>query len=126
VKSIQKRVCDLYIKEYLSCSDISSQLNICQATVYNILKNNNIILRDKSTANKIFSDDLLIKLYNIGLSCSQIGKVLGIHPSTVVKRFQKCDFPLRNKNLSHQIKYSEDEFNKYFMCSSFMDLIKQG
>ncbi len=97
-----------------SCRDISIADGRSESTIYFILKKNGVALRNKSEANKIFSDSILISLYNIGLSSPQISKILGIHQTTIIKRFRKINFPLRMKNNARDIGYTKEEFQKYF------------
>ena len=50
----------------------------------------------------------------MGLSTSQIGCLLGLHPTTIIKRFKKINFPLRNKRIAKMIGYSGEEFLLFF------------
>jgi hypothetical protein len=108
----------------LSCSDISKLDGRCETIIYNILKDN-VKIRSRSEANKIFPDFLLVGLYNLGLSTSQIGELLGIHQSTVSKRFKKLNFPLRNKSVANKIAYSKQEFNQIFMDDDFKQNLRE-
>jgi len=98
----------------LSCKEISTQLNKSTTYIYNLLNINDVKFRSKSEANKIFPDFLLINLYNIELSTCQIVKLLVTHPTTVTKRFNKINFPLRDKHLAKIIGYSHSEFTSFF------------
>jgi DNA-binding CsgD family transcriptional regulator len=126
MNSVKNKICKAYTEESLSCRAIARNLNISEATVYYILKSNGIKLRDKSEANKIFPDRVLINLYNMALSAKQIGTILGIHPTTVTKRLSKLNFPVRSKEMAQRIKYTEEEFQKYFMNQDFILKIING
>jgi len=122
VKTVNK-IKKLY-SQGLSCNQISRIIGRSPTYIYNLLNSNNIKLRTKSQANKIFPDFLLINLYNIGLSTPQIGRLLGIHRTTIVKRFNKISFPLRNKSLAKSIGYSEKEFSLFFNNEKIKVLIE--
>ncbi len=121
---LSDKIVDLYCNERLSCAAIAEQDGRSESTVYNILRTKNIKCRNRSQANKIFSDQLFIKLYNLGLSCSQIGRLLGIHPSTVIKRLHRCQFAMRDRNMAKVIRYTEQEFQNFFCNAEFIDQIK--
>lgn len=114
----------LYCNKRLSCAAIAERDSRSESTIYNILRRKGIRCRSRSQANKIFSDRLLIKLYNLGLSCSQIGRLLGIHPSTIIKRFNTCKFMMRKRNIANAIRYTEEEFQKHFYNKVLIDHIK--
>jgi len=118
------KILNLYLKHRKSIRDISILDGRSESTIYKILLENNIELRDKSEANKIVPDKILIKLYNLGLSFSQIGTLMRINPTTVSKRFNSLGFPTRSSCLAKNIKYSDDEFKKYFCNKRFIDKIK--
>jgi len=114
------KICTLYTKRRMSCAEISELDGRSVATIYNILKKNKVRLRNKSKANKLFPDGVIIILYNFGLSCYQIGELLGVHPSTIVKRFKTLHFPLRNKRSAAAIRYSDEEFRRHFCDEKFL------
>ena len=116
----------LYNEEKRTCRQIALIDGRSDAHIYKILKSIGVQFRTKSEANKIFSDQIVINLYNIGLSARQVGRLLGVHPTSVTKRLYKLNFPLRSKNLAQKIKYTESEFQKYFMNQEFVNKIKQG
>jgi len=109
-----KRIIYLYVESKYSCRDIAKIDSRSESTIYFILKNNKIVLRNKSEANKIFSDSMLIFLYNLGLSSPQISQILGIHSTTIIKRFKKINFSLRVRGNARAIGYTRQEFQKYF------------
>ena len=119
-------ICRAYTQDRLSCRSIARKFNISETQVYNILKQNKVQLRTKSEANKIFDDNIIINLYNIGLSIKQISEILGLHPTTITKRFKKINFPTRNKDISFRIRYTDAEFKKYFMNPCFINEIIEG
>lgn len=94
-----------------------------ESTIYKILIENNVQLRNKSEANKLVPDDKLIKLYNLGLSFSQIGLICTVDPSTVAKRFKTLNYPSRSSTLAKSIKYTNEEFKKFFMNNKFKELV---
>lgn len=112
-----------YIKDHKTIREISFIDGRSESTIYKILIENDVALRDKSEANKIISDKVLIKLYNLGLSFSQIGTLIGIDPTTVSKRFTSLGFSTRSSCVAKNIKYSDNEFKKYFCNKKFMSKI---
>lgn len=121
---LSSKIVDLYCNQKLSCAAIASLDGRSESTIYNILREKNIECRNRSQANKIFSDQLFIKLYNLALSCSQIGRLLGVHPSTVIKRLHTCKFAMRNRHNAQAIRYTEQEFQDFFCNTKFTDQIK--
>jgi len=103
--------------------DISLIDGRSESSVYKILLNNKVKLRNKSEANKIVSDNVLIKLYNMALSFSQIGQLLDIDPSTVSKRFKSLGFDPRCRSVAKSIKYTDKEFNTFFLNKEFISKI---
>jgi len=118
-----EEIVDLYLIKKLTCFDISKIDGRSTTTVYKILLQNNVKLRNKSESNKLFPDEILIRLYNIGLSCYQIGNILGINSSTVSKRFNKINFPTRTKSQSKKIGYSQEEFKRFFLDNNIVGQI---
>lgn len=116
---LQKSISDEKITQlYLdgeSCAAIARITECSETSVYNRLKIQGIKIRSRSEANKIFPDSIFINLYNMGLSTSQIGKLLGVNPSTITKRLHTIQFPLRFRNVASRIRYTEKEFRQYFM-----------
>jgi len=119
-KSKIQNIIDLY-KKGDTCNDISIKHNLSASTIYKILIENKVELRNKSEANKIVSDKVLIKLYNMGLSYSQIGMLLNINPSTISKRFGLLGFDSRCRSVAKLIKYSDAEFNRFFLNDEFLN-----
>lgn len=117
----EERIVNLYINGRKSCADIAKIDGRSEGTIYNILKRHKANFRDRSEANQTYPDYVLIYLYNLGLSCTQVGKLLGIHPTTIVKRFESISFPLRPKGVAYGIKYSNEEFFKYFYNEIFLN-----
>lgn len=106
------------VKLYMSGSSMRQIADIyilSETTIRNILLKNKVKIRSKSDSHKRINDDIFIGLYNIGLSTSQISKLLDIHPTTVTKRLKMCNFPARMSKTAKSILYREEEFNKYFL-----------
>lgn len=112
----------LYSQDF-SCSKIARFNRCSETTMYKYMKSIGIQIRSRSIANKIFPDYIFIVLYNIGLSTSQIGKLLGINPSTITKRLHAIDFPLRSRDVACRIRYTDEEFKKYFMEKNFINYL---
>lgn len=108
-----------------SCDEIAQADGCSETTIYNRIKSYGIKMRNRSEANKIFPDYICISLYNLGLSVSQIGRLLAVDSSTVTKRLHTLRFPLRSRDVASRIRYSEDEFMKYFMISNFLDTLME-
>lgn len=106
-----------------SCAAIARRNNCSETLVYNRLKDNDVKMRSRSEANKVCPDFILISLYNVGLSSSQVGRLLRIDSSTVTKRLHTMMFPLRSRNVASRIRYTEDEFKRNFMVPQVLDLL---
>lgn len=108
-----------------SCAVIARFNHCSETSVYNKLKDRGVEMRSRSDANKVCPDFILIALYNVGLSSSQIGRLLQIDPSTVTKRLHSLRFPLRSRNVASRIRYTEDEFKENFMVPQVLDFLDQ-
>jgi len=118
-------IVDLYTNKKLSCADIALQDGRSESTIYKILLKNKIKMRNKSEANQIFDDSILKFMYNLGLSLSQIAEVLGIDATTISKRFTQIDFPTRIPCQAKGVRYTKEEFKRFFMNNRFKELIKE-
>lgn len=108
-----------------SCAEVA-ELDGCSATsMYNRMTGLGVVMRSRSEANQLFPNSVFILLYNLGLSTSQIGKLLGVDSSTVTKRLHLLKFPLRSRRVASRIRYTEKEFNKYFMVPNILDQLTQ-
>lgn len=116
----------LYLDKKLSCADIALQDGRSESTIYKILLKNKVKLRNKSEANQIFNDAILKFMYNLGLSLSQMAEILGIDATTISKRFTLIDFPTRIPCQAKGVKYTKEEFKKFFMNNRFKELIQGG
>jgi hypothetical protein len=99
----------------LSILIISKKLNIPESSVYKYLKINNIKIRplphNKKYSNKKIKN--IIKLYNEGLNCKYISKILKIKsPSTVRHYLKKNKIKIRGNEC-----YSKYKFNEKFLNS---------
>jgi hypothetical protein len=104
-----------------SCAELA-RLDWCSETsMYNRLLSLGVKIRSRSEANQIFPNSIFITLYNLGLSVSQIGRLLGVDSSTVTKRLHILRFPLRSRNVASKIRYTEEEFMRYFMVPCVLD-----
>lgn len=119
-------VIQLYTNKKLSCNDIAIKDGRSASTIYKILLKNKVKLRNRSEVNKIFDDCILKFMYNLGLSLSQIAELLGIHPTTISKRFTILDFPTRISCQARGVKYTKEEFKRFFMNDKFKELIQGG
>jgi len=114
------QITDLYLQGK-SCVEVA-RIAGCSATfIYNKLAAFGVTMRSRSEANQVFPDFLFILLYNLGLSSSQTGRMLGVNSSTVTKRLHTLKFPLRSRDVACRIRYSEEEFNKFFMKSCIIN-----
>lgn len=116
---LDKQITKSY-KNGQSCAEIARSYKVSESTVYNSLKELGIVMRSRSEANQIFPDSIFISLYNVGLSSSQIGRLLGVDSSTVTKRLHILKFPLRSRGVACRIRYTDQEFKKYFMVPGVM------
>ena len=108
-------ISSLYLTDGLSCQKISDIKYCSPVTVYNKLKILGINLRSKSEANKKFSSAIAWFFYNLGLSLNQVGVLLGLNASTICKRFKKEGFPTRDRDVAKKIRYTQEEFERYFV-----------
>jgi len=113
-----------YEQERKSCAEIAQMALCSETTIYNKLKKMGVQFRSRSAANKVFPDFIFIILYNLGLSASQVGRLLGVHASTVTKRLQSISFPTRTQAVAVDIGYSEEEFQQHFMTPSVINAIQ--
>ena len=114
------KVTELY-SQGSTCAEIARIGGCSETTIYKRLKSLDIKMRNRSEANQIFPNSIFITLYNVGLSTSQIGRLLGIDPSTVTKRLHTLEFPLRSRHIASRIRYTEDEFKRYFMVPGILN-----
>lgn len=118
-----KQIVQYYRLKHLSCQAIAQIDGRSSTTIYLILKRKNVKLRNKSEANQFFNNNILIQLYNLGLSYQQIGKLLGLDPSTIAKRFNNINYPTRSKRTSINLRYSDEEFERYFCNQDFLEVL---
>ena len=116
------QVIELY-SQGKSCADIARFGECSETATYNRLKLLGVTMRSRSEANQIFPNCVFILLYNLGLSASQIGTLLGLDSSTVIKRLHKLNFPLRSGTLARNIRYTENEFRTHFMTPKILDIL---
>jgi len=116
---MNNKIKNLYLQGK-SCAEIANLYNCSETFIYNKLKSLGIIIRSRSEANQIFPSFIFVTLYNMGLSSSQIGRLLGIDSSTVTKRLHSIKFPLRFRDVAFRIRYTNNEFKKYFMNSNIL------
>ena len=115
-------------KEYdcgKSCAAVAELDGCSETSMYNRMMGLGVVMRSRSEANQLFPNSVFILLYNLGLSTSQIGKLLGVDSSTVTKRLHLLKFPLRSRRVASRIRYTEKEFNKYFMVPNILDQLTQ-
>jgi len=98
-----------------SCAEVAKADGCSETSMYHRMKSLGIIMRSRSMANKVFPDFVFILLYNIGLSVSQTGSLLGVDASTVTKRLHSMKYPLRSRDVAFRIRYTNEEFRKHFM-----------
>ncbi len=118
------KVMELY-SQGKSCAEVARYDQCSETTMYNRLKLLGITMRSRSKANQIFPDSIFISLYNMGLSTSQIGRLLGVDPSTVTKRLHTLHFPLRSRVVAFRIRYTEEEFKRYFMVPEVLNQLME-
>lgn len=119
------KVCSLY-RSGLSCAAIAEQDGRSETKIYFVLRHNKVKMRDKSTANMKCDTRIIVWLYNLALSIAQIGRLLGIHPTTVLKRLQSIGFPLRPRATAIAVGYSDEEFDRFFNNDAFRSLLRQA
>lgn len=115
-------------KEYScgkSCAEVAKLDGCSETSMYNRMIDLEVTMRSRSEANQLFPNSIFILLYNLGLSTSQIGRLLGVDSSTVTKRLHLLRFPLRSRRVASRIRYTEEEFNKHFMVPNILDQLTQ-
>jgi transposase len=123
---IDQKIKELYEFKKLSCAAISEIDGRSEGTIYNRLKAQGVQIRSRSDAAQKFSTQIAIALYNLGLSVAQVGTLLKVHSTTVLKRLQGEGFPLRTPAMAGTIGYSEKEFQLYFNTPEFISHLKGG
>ncbi|KKN98868.1 hypothetical protein LCGC14_0141090 [marine sediment metagenome] len=118
------RAIELYAQRD-SCADIAEIDGCSPTSMYNRLKSLGVKMRTRSEANQIFPDFIFVALYNMGLSVSQTGRLLGVDASTVTKRLHSINYPLRSRCVASKIRYTEKEFKEYFMTRNVLDKLEQ-
>jgi len=108
-----------------SCANLATLCECSETKIYYRLKKLGIKIRNRSEANQIFPDSVFVILYNLGLSSSQTGELLGVDPSTVTKRLHKLRFPLRSRNVARRIRYTDKEFREHFMAPGVIESIME-
>lgn len=119
-----ERICELYDRGY-SVAGIAKMDGRSEGTVRNRLLDAGRHLRTRSEANQLFPTETAVRLYNLGLSVSQIGELLGVHSTTVVKRFQTIGFPLRPNEVAAGLGYSTEEMRTFFLTDVFLDVLSE-
>jgi len=115
-------------KEYSfgkSCAEVAALDGCSETSMYNRMRDLGVTMRSRSEANQLFPNSVFILLYNLGLSTSQIGRLLGVNSSTVTKRLHLLKFPLRSRRVASRIRYTEEEFNQYFMVPDILDQLSK-
>ena len=115
-------------QEYLSgrsCAEVAGLDGCSETSMYNRMIDLGVTMRSRSEANQLFPNSVFILLYNLGLSTSQIGRLLGVNSSTVTKRLHLLKFPLRSRRVASLIRYTEEEFNRHFMVPDVLDQLTQ-
>lgn len=108
-----------------SCAEVAKLDGCSETSMYNRMIDLGVTMRSRSEANQLFPNSIFILLYNLGLSTSQIGRLLGVDSSTVTKRLHLLKFPLRSRRVASRIRYTEKEFNKHFMVPNILDQLTQ-
>lgn len=122
-----EQVCSLYTEKRSSCAKIAEIDGRSETTIYNILRSNGVQLRNRSIANSKCDTRIIVWLYNLALSVSQIGRLLGLHSTTVLKRLESIGFPLRPQSTAIAVGYSEREFHQFFEGNeTFRTLLRQA
>ena len=91
-----ERILQLY-KEGMSAEAVAEKLDRPPRTVTDVLRRHGVEIRKPARINAELLAEM-VGQYEAGLSCSQIGKALGINRSTVQKHLVKARVSLRNKS----------------------------
>lgn len=118
------KVTELYTQGN-SCEDVAVVDGCSGTSMYNRLISLGVKIRSRSEANQIFPNYVFVRLYNMGLSVSQIGRMLGVNSSTVTKRLHTINFPLRSRGVACRIRYTEEEFKRYFMVPDILNQLAE-
>jgi len=105
----------------LSCTEIAGIVGSGGNPVYNHLTAAGTRMRSRSEVNQKLPDRIAKALYNLALSASQIGHLLGGHSTTVVKRLRRCSFPLRPAATALAVGYTPEEFERHSCTPTFLD-----
>lgn len=94
--------------------EIAKKFKRSSKTIIKILRENNIIMRPASMRVTISTEEL-IRLYNLGLSANQVGKLTKLRGNTVIHRLKSVGFPLRDRKTAKSIEYTTAEFEMFFL-----------
>ena len=97
-----------------SASWIAQRDGRSSMTIYKRLKANGVTRRSRAESNRRMDLTKAGKLYSMGLSTPQIGRVMGIHPTTVLKGLQASGFPMRTAVTGAEVAYSDEEVDRWF------------
>lgn len=114
----------LYQKGF-SCEAIAMLDGRSRNTIRSILLSEGVTIRSRSESNRRFPTHTAVKLYNLGCNAAQIGELLGVHQTTVVKRLRASGFPLRSHQVAMGVGFSDKEFSRFFLTDSFLDALNE-
>lgn len=111
----EQEVIDLYCNKLKWIYTISKELKCSRNTIIRILKDNNIkqrtFIKEKKTKNSDIS--IIIKLYNSGEKCEDIGKKYNVNRQTIINLLVKNGIKIRKRK----------DYNKYPCDDSFFEKI---
>lgn len=98
----------------ISAGTIAVRDGRSSATIINRLKAQNIPRRRRGDANRRCDIITAGRFYDMGLSTNQIGHLMGLHPTTVLKALQAHGYPIRSVETGVKVAFDRDELERWF------------
>lgn len=110
----EKEIIDMYNSGYI-CREIALKLNCCISHIYNVLRRNNVRLRNNTSKKKqsrfnIEDINDMYELYIGGMLLKDIGSIYGVKGETIGCLFRQNGYKCRNNSDAHRKYYINEHF----------------
>lgn len=110
----EKEIIDMYNSGYI-CNEIALKLNCCISHIYNVLRRNNVQLRNntlKKKQSRFNVEDIndMYALYIDGMLLKDIGSIYGVRGETIGCLFRQKGYKCRNNSNAHRKYYINEHF----------------
>lgn len=109
----QEQIIGLYARG-LSATQVAAELFVSRTSVLNVLRDNGIRRRPRGGGiyagrQRLSTDEMLrtAELYGRGLSLTEVGHILGIRHSAVLRRLQRYGVPRRSDSEALKLSYRQ-------------------